>query len=90
MSSGMRVRKKQMSIKLPPDIEKKLRDAVDAGEYTNITDAITSMLRSYFESRDITKIQEAVAALQSDVEILKMRNDYLEKKLRETNKNTKH
>ncbi|MDO5845403.1 MAG: hypothetical protein Q4Q04_00620 [Methanocorpusculum sp.] len=79
-----------MSIKLPPDIETKLRDAVEAGEYTNLTDAITSMLRLYFQNNDMAKLQETIASLRNDVEILKMRSEYLEKKLCEANLNAKH
>ena len=89
MSPNTRVRKKQLSIKLPPDIEQKIRDAVDAGEFTNTTDAITGMLRLYFQNNDVAKLQEEIISLRNDVELLKMRSEYFEKKLCEITVNTK-
>ncbi len=85
MSTSTRVRKKQMLIKLPPDIETKLREAVDAGEYTNITDAITGMLRLFFNNNETAKLQEKVDLLENDMDILKIRLDYLEKKFSNSN-----
>ena len=89
MSPNTRVRKKQMSIKLPPDIEQKIRDAVESGEFTNTTDAITGMLRLYFQNNDVAKLQEEIISLKNDVELLKMRSEYFEKKLCEITVNTK-
>ena len=78
-----------MSIKLPPDIEQKIRDAVESGEFTNTTDAITVMLRLYFQNNDVAKLQEEIISLKNDVELLKMRSEYFEKKLCEITVNTK-
>lgn len=89
MSPNTRVRKKQMSIKLPPDIEEKIRDAVESGEFTNYTDAITGMLRLYFQNNDVAKLQAEIISLKNDVELLKMRSEYFEKKLCEVTVNTK-
>lgn len=80
---------KQLSIKLPPDIEQKIRDAVEAGEFTNTTDAITGMLRLYFQNNDVAKLQTEIVSLRTDVELLKMRSEYFEKKLCEITVNTK-
>ena len=89
MSPNTRIRKKQMSIKLPPDIEEKIRDAVESGEFTNYTDAITGMLRLYFQNNDVAKLQAEIISLKNDVELLKMRSEYFEKKLCEVTVNTK-
>ena len=89
MSPNTRIRKKQMSIKLPPDIDDKIRSAVESGEFTNYTDAITGMLRLYFQNTDVAKLQNEITALRSDVELLKMRSEYFEKKLCEITVNTK-
>ena len=89
MSPNTRIRKKQMSIKLPPDIEEKIRDAVESGEFTNYTDAITGMLRLYFQNNDVAKLQAEIISLRNDVELLKMRSEYFEKKLCEVTVNTK-
>ena len=89
MSPNTRIRKKQMSIKLPPDIDDKIRSAVESGEFTNYTDAITGMLRLYFQNTDVAKLQDEISALRSDVELLKMRSEYFEKKLCEVTVNTK-
>ena len=89
MSPNTRIRKKQMSIKLPPDIDDKIRSAVESGEFTNYTDAITGMLRLYFQNTDVAKLQEEITALKNDVELLKMRSEYFEKKLCEVTVNTK-
>lgn len=75
------MRKIQLSIKLPPDIEKKIRAAVDNGEYTNTTDAITGILRLYFQNNKSEKIIENLESLKSDVDVLKMRIESLEKKV---------
>ena len=74
-----------MSIKLPPDIELKIKEAVESGEFTNYTDAITGMLRLHFQSEDVAKLKKEVAALRNDVEVLKMRSEFLEKKFCEVN-----
>ena len=89
MSPNTRIRKKQMSIKLPPDIEEKIRNAVESGEFTNYTDAITGMLRLYFQNNDVAKLQAEIISLKNDVELLKMRSEYFEKKLCEVTVNTK-
>lgn len=89
MSPNTRVRKKQMSIKLPPDIDEKIRSSVESGEFTNYTDAITGMLRLYFQNNDVAKLQAEIIALKNDVELLKMRSEYFEKKLCEVTVNTK-
>lgn len=89
MSPNTRIRKKQMSIKLPPDIEQKIRSAVESGEFTNYTDAITGMLRLYFQNNDVAKLQSEIISLKNDVELLKMRSEYFEKKLCEVTVNTK-
>lgn len=79
MSSTVRTRKVQLSIKLPPDIEQKVRAAVNAGDYTNITDAITGMLRAYFRYEDMDKLRERIDDLKAEIDVLKMRNEHLEK-----------
>ena len=89
MSPNTRVRKKQMSIKLPPDIDEKIRSSVESGEFTNYTDAITGMLRLYFQNNDVAKLQTDIISLRNDVELLKMRSEYFEKKLCEVTANTK-
>ena len=89
MPPKTRVRKKQMSIKLPPDIDEKIRSSVESGEFTNYTDAITGMLRLYFQNNDVAKLQTDIISLRNDVELLKMRSEYFEKKLCEVTANTK-
>lgn len=79
MSPAVRVRKVQVSVKLPPDIERNIKKIIDDGEYTNITDAITGILRLYFQSNKVEKLQASLDALKSDVDILKLRNENLEK-----------
>lgn len=79
MSPTVRTRKVQLSIKLPPDIERKVRDAVDAGKYTNITDAVTGMLRAYFRYENLNLLCEKVDELKAEVDALKKRNERLEK-----------
>ena len=79
MSATNRVRKVQFSIKLPPDIERKIRKEVDDGEYTNMTDAITGILRLYFQNNKIELLQETIDNLKSEIETLKERNANIEK-----------
>ena len=47
------------------------------------------MLRLYFQNNDVAKLQEEIISLKNDVELLKMRSEYFEKKLCEITVNTK-
>ena len=83
MPPTVRSRKIQLSIKLPQDIEQKVRAAVNAGDYSNITDAVTGMLRLYFKYENLNKLYTKVDDLKLELDMLKLRNEHLEKKMDE-------
>ena len=49
-----------------------------------MTDAITGMLRLYFQKTEVEKLREKLEEMQSEISVLKMRNDHLEKLVCET------
>jgi Arc/MetJ-type ribon-helix-helix transcriptional regulator len=61
-----RTSKTQTGYRIPPDIERRMRDLIDSGEFTNRADIINTAVRFWMDYRDFDVNAAIAAYLQSE------------------------